>query len=78
MKDWKLEKGILSSKWEETRNCKVTVRIGDAVQGLPKKEEDGNYERQADVYGTLCAVATTRGYSEWIQSTSVDKMVTNK
>ncbi len=30
-KDWKLEKGILSSKGEETRNCKVTVRISDAV-----------------------------------------------
>ncbi len=44
MKDWKLEKGILSSKGEETGNCKVTVRIGDAVQGLLKKE-DGNYKR---------------------------------
>ncbi len=31
MKAWKLEKGILSSKGEETRNCKVTVRINDAV-----------------------------------------------
>ncbi len=31
MKDWKLEKGILSGKWEETRNCKITVRINDAV-----------------------------------------------
>ncbi len=31
MKDWKLEKGILSNKGEETRNCKVTVRISDAV-----------------------------------------------
>ncbi len=66
MKDWKLEKGILSSKGEETRNCKVTVRISDAVQGLPKKEE-GNYERQAGVYGTMCAAATARGYREWIQ-----------
>ncbi len=39
MKDWKLEKGILSSKGEEIRNCKITVRINDAVYRLPKKEE---------------------------------------
>ncbi len=78
MKDWKLEKGISSSKEEEeTRNCKVTVRISDAVQGLPKKEE-GNYEPQAGVYGAMYAAATARGYSEWIQSTNVDKMVTDK
>ncbi len=56
MKDWKLEKRILSSKGEETRNCKVTVRIGDTVQGLPKKE-DGNYEHQAGAYGTMGAAA---------------------
>ncbi len=43
MKNWKLEKGILFIKGEETRNCKVSVRISDAVQGLPKKKE-GNYE----------------------------------
>ncbi len=43
MKDWKFKKGILSSKGKETRNCKVTVRISDAVQELPKKEET-NYE----------------------------------
>ncbi len=54
MKNQKLEKGILSSKAEKTINCKVTVRIGDAVQGLPKKEEC-NYERQAGVYGTMWA-----------------------
>ncbi len=77
MKNRKLGKGILSSKGKKTRNCKVTVRISDAVQGLPKKEA-GNYERQAGVYGTMCAAAAARGYSEWIQSTSVDKMVTDK
>ncbi len=60
MKDWKLEKGILSGKGEETRNCKVTVRIRDAVQGLPKKKE-GNYECYAGVYGTMCTAATVRG-----------------
>ncbi len=48
MKNRKLEKVISSGKGEERRNCKVTVRIGDAVQKLPKKEE-GNYERQAGV-----------------------------
>ncbi len=52
MKDWKSKKGIFSSKGEETRNCNVTVRISDAVQGLSKKEE-GNYERQAGVYGAM-------------------------
>ncbi len=57
MKDWKLEKEILSSKGEETRNCKVTVRISDAVQGLAKKEK-GNYECQTGMYGTMCAAAT--------------------
>ncbi len=77
MKDCKLEKGNLSSKGKETRNCKVTVRISDVVQGLRKKEK-GNYERQADVYGNMCAAATAREYKEWIQSTSVDKMVTDK
>ncbi len=76
MKDWKLEKGILPSKEEKTKNCEVTVRISDAVQGLPKKE--GNYEHQTGMYGTMCAAATARRYSEWIQSTSVDKMVTGK
>ncbi len=30
------------------------------------------------VYGTICATATARGYSERIQSTSVDKMVADK
>ncbi len=59
------------------RNCKVAVRISDTMQRLPKKEE-GNYERQTGVYGTMCAAATARGYSEWTQSTSVDKMVTDK
>ncbi len=77
MKNQKLEKGTLSSKGEEARSCKVTGRISDAVQGLPKKEE-ANYERQASLYGTMCAAATARGYSEWIQSTSVDKMVIDK
>ncbi len=77
MKDWKLEKGMLSSKGGGTKNCKVTVRISDAVQRLVKQEE-GNYEHQAGVYGTMCAAATARKYSEWIQSTSVDKMVTDK
>ncbi len=77
MKDWKLEKVILSSNGEETRNCKITVRISDAVQGLPKKEE-GNYKRYAGVYDTMCAAATAKGYTEWKQSTIVDKMVTDK
>ncbi len=31
MKDWKLLKEILSGKGKETRNCKITVRISDAV-----------------------------------------------
>ncbi len=65
MKDWKLEKGILSGNGEETRNCKVTVRSIGAVQGLPKKEE-GNYERYAGMHGIMCAAAITRGYNEWI------------
>ncbi len=77
MQDWKLEKGILCSKGEETRNCKVTARISNAVYGLPKKEK-GNYQSQAGVYGTMCTAATARRYSEWIQNTSVDKMVTDK
>ncbi len=43
MKDWQIEKGILSSKGEETKNYKVTVRIDDAGLGLLK--EEGNYKR---------------------------------
>ncbi len=42
----------MSSKGEETRNCKVTVTIGDAVQGLPKKE-GANYECSVGVYGII-------------------------
>ncbi len=30
------------------------------------------------VYGTICATATVMGYSEWIQNSSVYKMVTDK
>ncbi len=30
------------------------------------------------VYGIMCAAATARGYNEWIHSSSVDKMVTDK
>ncbi len=39
--------------------------------------KEDNYEWQAGVYGTMCAAATARGYSEWIQSISVGKMVTD-
>ncbi len=76
MKDWNLEKMILSSKGEETRNCIVTVRISDAVLGLRKKERVIMNVRL--VCGTMCAAGTVRGYGEWIQSTSMDKMVTDK
>ncbi len=61
MKDRKLEKGILSGKGEETRNCKVTERISDAVQGLSKKEET-NCVRQTDVWCYVCCC-----YSESVQ-----------
>ncbi len=30
------------------------------------------------VYGVMCAAATARRYSGWIQSNSVDKMVVGK
>ncbi len=30
------------------------------------------------MYGTMCAAATARGYGMWIQSTSVNKMITKK
>ncbi len=38
MRDWELEREILSSRGMETRSCKATMRISDTVQGLLKEE----------------------------------------
>ncbi len=45
MKDWKIERGILSGKEAATRSCKTTVRVCDTVYG-PLKKKEGNYVRR--------------------------------